>query len=91
MEPKLLEAGWMHAVRLWWSYTWRSFIYFLITLVPIALLVTMFASSQTAVSVMMFLGWPVMIGAQIFAFSRLLRLEYKGFRVRVLEPNTTEL
>ena len=90
MELKPLEDGWRHALRLWWSFTWRWPLYLLVPLVPIAMLIALATSPERAISLVMPLGWPLVIGAQVFTFRRLLRLEYKGFRIRVLEPNTPE-
>jgi len=84
--PKTLEPGWRHATRLWWSFSWRWPLLALIPLVPIALAVALIKPPATATEKLAFwVAWPISFWAQILAFRRLLRIDYKGFSVRAIE------
>ncbi|MDD5655629.1 MAG: hypothetical protein PHF00_00035 [Elusimicrobia bacterium] len=87
MEPaRTLEPGWRHALRLWWSFSWRWPLYALIPLVPIALTVAVIKPPPEVANRLAFwVTWPITIWAQVAALKRLLKLDYGGFSVRAVE------
>jgi hypothetical protein len=87
MATDTIEApGWKHALRLWWSFSWRWPLVMLVPLVPIAILVAITKPApETALHLARAVAWPLAFGAQIWVFRRLLRIDYKGFSVRAIE------
>ncbi|MCX5797133.1 MAG: hypothetical protein NTY77_16705 [Elusimicrobia bacterium] len=87
MGNSTIEApGWKHALRLWWSFTWRWPLVMLVPLVPVAILVAVFKPEQaTALFLARAVAWPLAFGAQIWVFRQLLRVDYKDFSVRAVE------
>ena len=88
--PRTLEApGWKHALRLWWSFTWRWPLVMLVGLLPVAILVALLKPApELALQLARAVAWPLAFGAQIWVFRQLLRLDYKDFSVRALERRT---
>jgi hypothetical protein len=91
--PKTIEPGWRHAARLWWSFTWRWPLLMLIPLVPAALAAGVWAAfakpaAEAVQCVAALLSWPIVVWAQIAAFRRLLRVDYKDFSVRAVARRT---
>lgn|GEM_PF-4738281 len=88
--PRTVEApGWKHALRLWWSFSWRWPLLMLIPLAPIAISVALFKPApEIANALAKWVAWPLAFGAQIWAFRQLLRVDYKDFSVRAIERRT---
>ena len=86
MSGRTVEPGLRHALRFWWAFTWRWPLLMLIALLPIALLLALVKPGPQAVmAVVAWVTWPIAAWAQIDAFRRLLRTDFKGFSVRLLE------
>jgi len=80
------RPGWGHALRLWWSFSWRWPLLMLAALAPIAVIVALIKPAPGAIlSLAHALAWPLALGAQIVAFRLLLRIDYRKFSVRALE------
>ena len=85
------EPSWKHALRLWWSFTWRWPLLILIPLLPIAIVVALVKPApETALRLARWVAWPLTFWAQITACRQLLRIDYKGFSVRVIERKSVE-
>ena len=92
--PRTVEApGWKHALRLWWSFSWRSALWLFALLLPIAIItgvVTALTKPPPEYPLIFsrLIAFPLMCIAQIAAFRQILRIDYKGFSVRAIERRT---
>ncbi len=81
----LPEPSWGRVARVWWAWTWRWAVFML---VPAAVLSTLFAAALTpraAQVIMNLLAWPIAVLAQLWAFKKLLKMDFPGFRVRLVD------
>ncbi len=90
MSARTLEPTFRHALRVWWAFTWRSFLAFWVIVIPFGLLVALLRAlglgAGTASKLASTLAWPIIIAAQVEALRRVLKLDFKTFQVRLLEP-----
>ena len=88
--PPTIEApGWKHALRLWWSFSWRWPLIMLVPLIPVTIIVAMLKMEpESANALARWAAWPLVFGAQLVAFRQLLRIDYKDFSVRAIERRT---
>ena len=83
MSARAIEPTFRHALRVWWAFTWRTYLWiilpplFIFFLRPSGLL-----GKLASWAFMAFVVW-----VQIDSFRKILRMDFPSFKVRVLEPN----
>ncbi len=90
MSARTLTPTYKNALRVWWAFTWRWGVWVGVGCVVLGLVIggwrALFGMSSEAI--LRLTSWstfPLVIGAQLEAFRRVLALEFPGFEVRLLE------
>lgn len=88
----VLEPTLRHALRVWWAFTWRWPLLVVVLAIPFSAFLGLlkklgyvqFLADWAWVFLQLF-TWTTLVGTQLFVFTKLLKMDFPGFRVRVLE------
>jgi|SRR5882762_2504747 len=88
-----IEPTWSHALRVWWSWQWRTIVFGLILSVitmPIGMVVgIVFGVSGVGHLIAQLMGFLTFAFVGIFVMKDILDKEYKTFRVAILPRATS--
>ena len=81
-----LTPSWPHALRVWWAFTWRWYLIVLVGTLPVALLIGIVKPPQ-AITLGLISIWAPLVAilSQVEAMRRILRMDFPGYKVRLLE------